>query len=233
MNRTGRYLSVSIGLWLGWGILQAQEPSGSSLIAAQRAATSGHAINPSTMAATAEDASILYFATLEGSSRMLLYDTVSTRAVLAEDRGAEGLRFGFIDPTRQPQVTVLDLGADGYFGPPEALSELGLTDALLGAAQGAVCAQPCLDHGNMGACAACTGVVVLLQMRPVTLSPGAPSDQPTPAAAPTPQPTPTAPAPPAPTAVPTMPEEDPVPLEDPSPVGTPEENPEGMPTPFP
>lgn len=211
-----------LGATLVAGVAQGQSMVEQMPILQARAATAGM-LEIGEIVPTAEDPSVLFVSPPQEAQRMLLFDTITTRAVLAEDLGPQGLKFKLIDPGRSPETTEFSLGPDGYFGPPEALASLAISDPILTDELGRTCQQPCLDHGNMTACAACSAVTVLLRLREV--SPQAPSPSP-PVQTPSPIPTPVLPVEEIPPPVPTPTEvEDPSPEETPFPSATPTHDP--------
>jgi hypothetical protein len=158
-----------------------------------RAEAAGCPVDLAGAAETVEDPAILYVPSPDDPARMLLYDTVSTRAVAAEQLGLDGFRFQLVDPARQPALTELHLSPDGYFGPEEALTGLGLTDAALAEQQAVRCKDACFEQPNMDACTSCTSVGLLLALRNALQPPATPVPDDSPSAAPseaaqTPQP---------------------------------------------
>jgi hypothetical protein len=133
-------------------------------IAAQ-ASAAGYPVDLGAAIETAEDPDILFVPSSDGDPGvMLLYDTQTRRAVLVQDQSDDGYHLSVVQPDGPP-VVELDLGADGYFGPPDRLESLGLTDSAIATTQAVACRQACFDQANHLGCAACTGVSVLVAMR--------------------------------------------------------------------
>jgi hypothetical protein len=189
----------------------------------ERASRAGWAVDLDGASETFEDPSVLFVPSPTDPGIMLLFDTLTKRAVLVLEQGSEGYHLSVVEASAEAPLQELDLGGDGYFGPEAGLLGLGLSDAILANTQASVCQEACFKQPNHLGCAACTGVAVLAALR----DPGAwdPGPTPEPTSVEEPGATPEAGGSPQPTAGPqataTEPVPEPTPAVEPSPEATP------------
>ena len=149
------------------GTAQAGTPLTAAQVAeiAARAAATGYTVDVSATWETVEDQSILYVPAVGDAGVMLLFDTVTQRAVLVQEQGDAGYHLTVVQPEASAVPIEVDLGGDGYFAPENRLEALGVSDAILANVQAHTCQQGCFDQPNHLGCAACTGVTILVALR--------------------------------------------------------------------
>jgi hypothetical protein len=169
MRSTGTLLIVMF--WLG-----SEASYGQAALTAEQTrqieactALTGYAAELAQATPTFEDRSVLFLPIPGDDGGMFLYDLGAGQAASVDLLGPDGFRFRVVMPGRTPAVMELVQDEHGVFGPPDALDVLGISDSLLLEAQGRMCNAPCLEHNHMPACAACTAVALLRELRHVRM----------------------------------------------------------------